>query len=75
MRVEDVPDADVEAYYRDNRAEFDQRPLAEVRRQIQQRLFRDHRTKALDAFVDDLRGGHRVDIIPENLKKVVVDTK
>lgn len=73
-RVEDVPAADVERYYKEHPAEFDQRPLSEVRRQIQQRLFRDIRTKALDAFVDDLKRRSRIELRPENLNKIVVDT-
>ena len=50
------------------------RPLAEVKRQIQQRLFRDVRSKAMEAFVADLRKKSSVDIHEENLAKVVIDT-
>ena len=50
------------------------RPLAEVKRQIQQRLFRDLRTKSMDAFVADLRAKYTVTIDEANLAKVTVDT-
>ena len=50
------------------------RPLAEVKRQIQQRLFRDTRTKAMDNFVAELKKKSAIDINEENLAKVVIDT-
>jgi peptidyl-prolyl cis-trans isomerase C len=50
------------------------RPLPEVKRQIQQRLFREMRTKALDAFVADLKKKYSVTIDENNLAKVSVDT-
>jgi peptidyl-prolyl cis-trans isomerase C len=50
------------------------RPLPEVKRQIQQRLFRDLRTKALDTFVADLRKKYQVTIDEDNLAKITVDT-
>jgi parvulin-like peptidyl-prolyl isomerase len=50
------------------------RPLAEVKRQIQQRLFREMRTKALDAFVADLKKKYAVTIDEANLAKVSVDS-
>ncbi|HEX3694390.1 MAG TPA: peptidyl-prolyl cis-trans isomerase [Polyangia bacterium] len=50
------------------------RPMAEVKRQIQQRLFRDIRTKALDDFYADMRKKANVEVIDANLGKVVVDT-
>jgi peptidyl-prolyl cis-trans isomerase C len=50
------------------------RPLPEVKRQIQQRLFRDLRTKALDAFIADLRKKYTVTIDEANLAKVSIDT-
>jgi peptidyl-prolyl cis-trans isomerase C len=50
------------------------RPLAEVKRQIQQRLFRDTRTKKLDAFVADLKKNTKIEIHDDNLGKVVVES-
>jgi len=50
------------------------RPLTEVKRQIQQRLFRDMRTKAMDDFVADLKKKSTIEIKEENLSKVVIDT-
>jgi len=50
------------------------RPLAEVKRQIQQRLFRDTRTKAMDNFVAELKKKAAIEIKEENLSKVVIDT-
>jgi peptidyl-prolyl cis-trans isomerase C len=50
------------------------RPLAEVKRQIQQRLFRDTRTKAMDNFVAELKKKSKIDVNDENLSKVVIDT-
>jgi peptidyl-prolyl cis-trans isomerase C len=50
------------------------RPLTEVKRQIQQRLFRDMRTKAMDDFVADLKKKSTIEIKDENLSKVVIDT-
>ncbi|HEY2903537.1 MAG TPA: peptidyl-prolyl cis-trans isomerase [Polyangia bacterium] len=50
------------------------RPMAEVKRQIQQRLFRDIRTKALDDFYTDMRKKANVEVVDANLGKVVVDT-
>ena len=38
------------------------RPLAEVKRQIQQRLFRDTRTKAMDNFVAELKKKSAIEI-------------
>ncbi len=50
------------------------RPLAEVKRQIQQRLFRDTRTKAMDNFVAELKKKSTIEINDNNLAKVVIDT-
>lgn len=50
------------------------RPLPEVKRQIQQRLFREMRTKALDAFVADLKKKYAVSVDEGNLAQVTVDT-
>jgi peptidyl-prolyl cis-trans isomerase C len=50
------------------------RPLAEVKRQIQQRLFRDIRTKALDDFQAEMRKKTTVEVYEANLGKVVIDT-
>jgi peptidyl-prolyl cis-trans isomerase C len=50
------------------------RPLAEVKRQIQQRLFRDTRTKAMDNFVAELKKKSAIEINDANLSKVVIDT-
>jgi len=49
------------------------RPLAEVKRQIQQRLFRDTRTKALDAFIAELKSNTKIEIDDANLGKVVIE--
>jgi peptidyl-prolyl cis-trans isomerase C len=50
------------------------RPLAEVKRQIQQRLFRDLRSKSMDSFVADLKKKSNIDIHDDNLAKIVIDT-
>jgi peptidyl-prolyl cis-trans isomerase C len=50
------------------------RPLAEVKRQIQQRLFRDTRTKAMDNFVAELKKKSTIEINEANLSKVTIDT-
>jgi peptidyl-prolyl cis-trans isomerase C len=50
------------------------RPLAEVKRQIQQRLFRDTRTKAMDNFVAELKKKSAIEVNEANLAKVVIDT-
>ena len=50
------------------------RPLAEVKRQIQQRMFRDLRTESMDAFVADLRKKYTVTVDEANLAKVTVET-
>jgi peptidyl-prolyl cis-trans isomerase C len=50
------------------------RPLAEVKRQIQQRLFRDTRTKAMDNFVNDLKKKSTIEVKEDNLAKIVIDT-
>jgi parvulin-like peptidyl-prolyl isomerase len=49
------------------------RPLPEVKRQIQQRLFRDTRTKKLDEFIADLKQNTKIDINEANLGKVVIE--
>jgi peptidyl-prolyl cis-trans isomerase C len=49
------------------------RPLTEVKRQIQQRLFRDTRTKALDAFIAELKSNTKIEIDDANLSKVVIE--
>ena len=50
------------------------RPLAEVKHQIQQRLFRDTRTKAMDNFVAELKKKANIEVNDANLSKVVIDT-
>jgi peptidyl-prolyl cis-trans isomerase C len=50
------------------------RPLTEVKRQIQQRLFRDLRSKSMDNFVADLKKKSKIDVREENLNKIVIDT-
>jgi peptidyl-prolyl cis-trans isomerase C len=50
------------------------RPLPEVKRQIQQRLFRDLRSKSMDTFVADLKKKSKIEVNEENLAKVVLDT-
>jgi peptidyl-prolyl cis-trans isomerase C len=50
------------------------RPLPEVKHQIQQRLFRDTRTKALDAFIADLKKQTNIEYHDENLSKVVIES-
>jgi len=50
------------------------RPLPEVKRQIQQRLFRDLRTKSLDAFVADLRKKTKIEVNDEKLAKVTIES-
>jgi len=50
------------------------RPLSEVKRQIQQRLFRDTRTKAMDNFVAELKKKSNIEVSEANLSKVVIDT-
>jgi peptidyl-prolyl cis-trans isomerase C len=49
------------------------RPLVEVKRQIQQRLFRDTRTKALDSFIADLKKNTKIEVHEENLGKIVIE--
>jgi peptidyl-prolyl cis-trans isomerase C len=49
------------------------RSLAEVKHQIQQRLFRDLRSKAMDTFVEDLKKKTTIEINDANLAKVVVE--
>jgi peptidyl-prolyl cis-trans isomerase C len=50
------------------------RPIAEVKRQIQQRLFRDLRTKSMESFIADLRKKSKIDIHEDMLAKVLVDS-
>jgi peptidyl-prolyl cis-trans isomerase C len=50
------------------------RPLTEVKRQIQQRLFRDMRTKALDEFIAEMRKKTKIEINEEMLAKVTIDS-
>jgi peptidyl-prolyl cis-trans isomerase C len=50
------------------------RPLAEVKRTIQQRLFKDLRTKAMESFIEDLRKKYTITIDEGNLAKVAVET-
>jgi len=49
------------------------RSLAEVKHQIQQRLFRDLRSKSMDTFVEDLKKKTNIEINEANLAKVVVE--
>jgi peptidyl-prolyl cis-trans isomerase C len=51
------------------------RSLTAAKRQIQKRLFRDLRPKALAAFVEDLQKKSRVTINDANLSKVVVEAE
>jgi len=50
------------------------RPLPEVKRQIQQRLFRDLRTKSMESFIAELRKKSKIDIHEDMLAKVLVDS-
>jgi peptidyl-prolyl cis-trans isomerase C len=50
------------------------RPLPEVKRQIQQRLFRDMRTKALDDFIADMKKKTKIEIHEEKLAKVAIES-
>lgn len=50
------------------------RPVAEVKRQIQQRLFRDLRTKALDDFYAEMKKKTTVEVQEDKLAKVVIDS-
>jgi peptidyl-prolyl cis-trans isomerase C len=50
------------------------RPLPEVKRQIQQRLFRDLRTKSMDAFIADLRKKSKIEIDEDKLGKVSIES-
>ena len=50
------------------------RPLAEVKRQIQQRLFRDLRTKALDDFYAEMKKKTTIEVQEDKLAKVVIDS-
>ena len=47
--------------------------MLEVKRQIQQRLFRDVRSRVLDAFVGDVKAKSRITVNDANLTKVVVE--
>lgn len=49
------------------------RPLAEVKREIQQRLIGNLRAKAVDTFVQELKKKSRITINDANLSKVVVE--
>jgi len=51
------------------------RPLAEVKPQIQQRLIGDLRAKAVDTFVQELKKKSRITINDANLSKVVVEER
>ena len=46
----------------------------EVKRQIQNRLYRDKRTKAMEDFVANLKNNAKVEVFDDKLGKVVVDT-
>jgi len=50
------------------------RPLAEVKRTIQQRLFKDLRTKAMESFIDELRKKYTITVDEGNLAKVAIDS-
>jgi peptidyl-prolyl cis-trans isomerase C len=49
------------------------RPTSEVKRQIQQRLLRDMRSRVLEAFVGDVKAKSRITVNDANLTKVVVE--
>jgi parvulin-like peptidyl-prolyl isomerase len=44
------------------------RPLSEVKRTIQMRLFQEHRARQMEAWVAELRRGHPVEVFEERLK-------
>lgn len=48
------------------------RPLAEVKHDIQRRLFQEMRTKRMDQFVADMRSKLKVEIYEDQLSKVTV---
>jgi peptidyl-prolyl cis-trans isomerase C len=45
----------------------------EVKRQIQNRLFRDKRTEAMETFVADLKKSAKIEVKPDALAKVMID--
>src|SRR5262249_37907852 len=50
------------------------KPYDEVKRQIQNRLYRDRRSEGMEAFVADLKKKAKIDIKGDALAKVKVDT-
>ncbi len=50
------------------------KPFDSVRRQIQNRIYRDKRTKAQKDFIDGLRNGAKIEIMEDALNKVQIDT-
>ena len=50
------------------------KPFDEVKRQIQNRIYREKRTKAQGDFIADLKKDAKITIYTNNLKKVRVDT-
>jgi peptidyl-prolyl cis-trans isomerase C len=50
------------------------KPFDEVKRQIQNRLYRDKRTEAMETFVADLKKAAKIEIRQDALGKVKIDT-
>jgi peptidyl-prolyl cis-trans isomerase C len=46
----------------------------EVKKQIQNRIYRDKRTKAMEDFVNNLRGQAKIELFEDRLGKVRIDT-
>jgi peptidyl-prolyl cis-trans isomerase C len=50
------------------------KPFDEVKKQIQNRLYRDKRTESMEAFVADLKKKAKIDVKSDALAKVKIDT-
>jgi hypothetical protein len=64
-RPSQVSESQLEAYYRDHQADFQDRPYADVRLQIQQRMASLERTRQFDEWFKTVRANHNVEILRE----------
>lgn len=67
VRVGSLTEAEVAAYYEQQRARYQPRALAEVEQQVRNDLLAERRRVALRAYLDQLRARARIELHPERL--------
>ena len=69
-KVADPSEASIQQYHAEHTQEFGQRPLSEVRQQIQQRLASMERARKMDEWTAQTMAKHKVQIFEDKLKDI-----